>query len=67
MNKQSSSVDHVFSDKNHQFSKYYLAITNIMSKCKYVICGSSGNCSIWIALYRENADNIIQYMKGTWG
>jgi hypothetical protein len=66
MNKQSSSVDHVFSDKNHQFSKYYLAITNIMSKCKYVICGSSGNCSIWITFYRGGADNIIQYMKGTW-
>lgn len=66
INKQQTSVDATFSDKNYIFSKYYLAITIIMSKCKYVICGSSGNCSIWIALYRENADNIIQYMKGGW-
>ena len=35
-----------------------------MSKCKYVICGSSGNCSLWIALYRGNADNIFQCMGG---
>lgn len=63
INKENTSVDATFSDKNYIFSKYYLAITIIMSKCKYVICGSSGNCSIWIALYRENADNMMQYMK----
>jgi hypothetical protein len=50
---------------NAVFSKYYLAITIIMSKCKYVICGS-GNCSIWIMLYRGNNKNVCQYLDGTW-
>jgi hypothetical protein len=50
---------------NYIFSKYYLAITIIMSKCKYIICGS-GNCSIWIMFYRENGDNIFQNINGEW-
>ena len=55
-----STVDKVYRHLNPEMSKNYLAITYMMSKCKYVVCGS-GNCSIWIALYRGNADNIIQY------
>ena len=47
------------------FSKYYLAITIIMSKCKYIICGS-GNCSIWIMFYRGHANNICQFLNGEW-
>ena len=39
----------------------------IMSKCNYVICGSTGNCSIWITFFRENANNVIHYLKtGEW-
>lgn len=64
MNRQCSTVDKIFKDKNYEFSKYYLAITIIMSKCKYVVCGSSGNCSIWIAFYRGNANNMYQFLKG---
>ena len=64
MNKCNSSVDFVYKNQ-YKFSKYYLAITLIMSKCKHVICNSSGNCSLWIALYRGNADNFKQYFKGT--
>ena len=33
-----------------------------MSKCKYVIC-NTGNCSLWIALYRGNTDNFYQIDK----
>ena len=62
MKKCNSTVDIVFKKYNYKYSKFYLAITVIMSKCKYVICGSSGNCSIWIAFYRGNADNIFQYI-----
>jgi len=58
--KSKTTVDVVFKDKNFVFSKYFLAITMIMSKCKYVICGS-GNCSIWIMLFRENCNNVYQY------
>lgn len=65
MNKQLSTVDKVFKDKNSLYSKYYLAITIIMSKCKYIVCGS-GNCSIWIMLYRGNCSNVCQYLNGEW-
>jgi hypothetical protein len=63
INKQMTSVDLInTNDTNHEFSKYYLAITIIMSKCKYVVCGSSGNCSIWITFFRENANNVTHYI-----
>lgn len=65
MNKQSSSVDQTMKNNILEFSKNYLAITIIMSKCKYVICGS-GNCSIWIMFYRNNSNNIVQYLNGNW-
>lgn len=61
MNKCNNTVDRVFREQNYIFSKYYLGITIIMSKCKYIICGS-GNCDIWIMLYRGNADNVYQYL-----
>jgi hypothetical protein len=65
MKKCNSTVDIVFKEKNVEYSKYYLAITIIMSKCKYIVCGS-GNCSIWIMLYRGNNDRVYQYLNGTW-
>ena len=60
-----STVDKLMKNTNYEFSKYYLAITIIMSKCKYIICGS-GNCSIWIMLYRGNINNVYQNLKGKW-
>jgi len=63
--KCKSTVDKVFKSKNYEFSKKFLAITIIMSKCKYIICGS-GNCDIWIMFYRGNNKNVIQNLKGTW-
>jgi hypothetical protein len=65
MNKCNSTVDKTMSNDIFTFSKYYLAITIIMSKCKYIICGS-GNCSIWIMFYRENANNVFQNLNGEW-
>jgi hypothetical protein len=59
-----TTVDKVFKKTNFQFSMNYLAITIIMSKCKYIIC-NTGNCSIWIMFYRENADNLIQFRACT--
>jgi len=50
---------------NFPFSKQYLAITYIMSKAKYLIFGS-GNCSIWILLYRGNATGVQQFLKTEW-
>lgn len=65
MTKRNNTVDKVFKETNHEFSKYYLAITFIMSKCKYIICGT-GNCSLWIMLYRQHADNVVQFKDGKW-
>lgn len=65
MKKCDNTVDSAMSSKNYEFSKKYLAITIIMSKCKYIICGS-GNCDIWIMFYRGNDKNIIQNLNGTW-
>jgi len=65
MNNCDRTVDHIMKDNIDLFSKYYLAITIIMSKCKFIICGS-GNCSIWISFYRENCKNIYQNLNKEW-
>ena len=65
IHKCNSTVDILFKQHNFLYSKYYLAITIIMSKAKYIVCGS-GNCSIWILFYRENAKNVFQNLNGTW-
>lgn len=65
MKNTCNTVDRLISSNNYEYSMYYLAITIIMSKSKYVICGS-GNCSIWIMLYRGNNKNCVQYLNGEW-
>ena len=65
MKKCNDTVDLKMRSQIYEFSKKYLAITIIMSKCKYIICGS-GNCSHWIMFYRENNKNVIQNLNGTW-
>lgn len=65
MKKCNNTVDIIMRSQNYEFSKKYLAITIIMSKCKYIICGS-GNCDIWIMFYRGNNKNVIQNLNGTW-
>ena len=52
-------------DKNYQDMFYFLSTIIILSKCKYIICGS-GNCCKWIMFYRGNNKNVIQYLNGTW-
>lgn len=64
ISKSITTVDKTNSD-NFLFSKYFLAITYIMSKAKYIIFGS-GNCSIWILLYRGNATGVQQFLKTGW-
>jgi hypothetical protein len=63
INKNSKlSVDKINMSSNFVYSQYFLAITIIMSKCKYVLC-NSGNCSLWIALYKGHTDNLYQVDK----
>jgi len=57
-----TETDKIDKKNNLEFSQKYLAITIIMARCKYIIC-NSGNCSLWIALYRFNSNNIIQYLN----
>jgi len=44
--------------------QYLFATFLIISKCKYIIC-SSGNCSVWMMYYRGNANNVYQYLGGS--
>lgn len=60
-----TSLDLHSKDNIEYYSKNFLAITLIMSKCKYIICGT-GNCSLWIMFYRGNNNNTYQYLNGTW-
>lgn len=41
------------------YSLSFLSIILIMSRCKYIITNSS-NCSLWMCLYRGNANNVYQ-------
>ena len=65
MKKCNSTVDIQMRSQNFEYSQYYLAITIVMSKCKYIVCGS-GNCSIWIIYYRGNNKNVFQNLNGKW-
>jgi len=66
INKSNTTVNLVFNKEDtFKFSKKYLAITLFMSESKYIIC-NSGNCSIWIMLFRGNSDNVNQYLNGEW-
>lgn len=53
------------STSNYYHMLNFLSIILIMSKCKYIIC-NSGNCSLWIMLYRGNGKNIIQNAYRNW-
>lgn len=55
-----TTVDRLNPNTNSVMSKNFLAIIWIISKCKYVIC-NTGNCSMWIALYRGNSNGITQF------
>lgn len=65
MKKQRNSVDKIKSELNNKYSKLFLAITIIMSKCKYNIF-NGGNCSNWVVYYKGNATNICEYLNGVW-
>ena len=65
--KCNSQVDklNLGNNSNFLFSKYYVAITHVMSKCNTVIC-NSGNCAFWIAFFRGHANGMQQYLNGKW-
>lgn len=61
LKKSKRDVERVYKDQAYQLAKNFLAIMQIMAKCQYIICGSSGNCNIWITFFRGNANNLIQF------
>jgi hypothetical protein len=65
MTQRVGTVDLLMRHNIHSFSQRFLAITIIMSKCKYVVCGT-GNCPLWIAYYRGHANGMYQYLHDTW-
>lgn len=63
--KADMTVDIVYEQYNNAYSKLFMAIMIIMSKCKYIVFGS-GNCSIWIVFYRGHMTNVYQNLNGEW-
>lgn len=63
--RSNTTVDIVYKHLNNEFSKNFLAITLCMSKCRNIIC-ESGNCSLWIMLFRNNTNGVYQFLNGKW-
>lgn len=65
-NCTSSSINGIHLEKTHEENYndmfYLFPIFLILSKCKYIICGT-GNVSEWIMLYRGNSNNVQQYRE----
>ena len=47
-------------DANY-IGKSFLGMTHLFSECKYSLLNHSGNCCLWIALYRGSARGLSQY------
>jgi len=49
-------------DSKIDWAKRFLAVTTLLSKCRYVVT-HSGNVGRWICLYRKNANGVVQYLR----
>ncbi len=49
-------------EQNFNEIKYLFATFLILSECKHLIISSS-NCSLWMVLYRQNNENIHQFLN----
>jgi hypothetical protein len=65
VDRATNNVDVFSKMHNYIYGKNFIAITVVMSRCKYIIC-TSGNCSCWIAYFRGNAENVFQYLHNEW-
>jgi hypothetical protein len=63
--KSNTSVDKLSMHDNYTFSRYFLAIVLIMSKCNHIIC-ISGNISMWISFFRGHAEGMDQFKDTDW-
>ena len=64
INKTMSTVAKEYKNNSNKLKivKYFLASINILSKCKNVI-STSGNCEMWIALFRGSGEGMIQFLR----
>jgi hypothetical protein len=60
-----STVDYGDRNYNVTYSQEFVAIVYIMSKCRWVLC-TSGNCSLFLVLYRQNCKNVRQFLHDRW-
>jgi len=51
--------------ENYNDMFVFTSLLLIISTCKYIVC-SSGNCSLWIMLYRGHAHNVNQFSNDIW-
>jgi hypothetical protein len=62
-NKPDSNVVKFLNNKNKKAHVInFVSIIYLFSKLKYLIT-TSGNCELFIILYRNNAQNLHQYLK----
>jgi len=65
VDRETNNVNVFSKMHNYIYGKNFIAITVVMSRCKYIIC-TSGNCSCWITYFRGNAENVFQYLHNEW-
>ena len=64
-NDENQYIYNIKQYENKLCFKYILALTIIISDCKYIICNSE-NYSRWIIFYRCNNKNVYNYINNNW-
>lgn len=59
---KSNHVVHYYLNNKTDFAINFLSVTKIMSMCEILIT-HSGNCGLWAVLYRQNTNNVHQYLN----
>lgn len=65
MKKDKNGIVDKLGYNNYYYSKLFLAIVIIMSRCSHVLVNSS-NISLWIYFFRGNANNLQQNLLHNW-
>jgi hypothetical protein len=61
-NSNSNVVRNLNNENKIDHVKHFISIIQIFSKLKYLIT-TSGNCELFITFYRNNTNNLYQYLK----
>ena len=63
--RENTSVDKIDAKRNFFYIQRFLAIVFLMSKSRFLVC-ASGNCDLWLALYRGHTHGLSQWVDGGW-